>query len=79
MHQRITLLELDGYLGMTKDQHRLLRHIWIVIILKLMVLFAIWWFFMRDHRVEADGQRTAEHFSTPVIQSNSIKEEGASP
>lgn len=64
---------------MTKDQHRLLRHIWIVVVLKLVVLFLIWWFFMRTHRIEPETDRILEHFSPPITQLNSVNQEGANP
>jgi hypothetical protein len=51
---------------MTKDQHRLLRHIWFLIALKLLALFLLWWFFIRGQKVPVDEHRTTEHFAFPT-------------
>jgi len=46
---------------MNPDGSRLLRHLSVAVVIKLAVLAALWWVFIRDARVEVDGQRLAEH------------------
>ncbi|THF63341.1 cytochrome oxidase putative small subunit CydP [Pseudothauera rhizosphaerae] len=42
---------------------KLLREIVVVVVLKLLLITALWWAFIRDHRVEVDVQRMAVHAS----------------
>ena len=42
------------------DEHRLLRHLAIAIVLKLIVLLALWWLFFRGASVTVDSERAAE-------------------
>ncbi len=41
------------------DPSRLLRHLAIAVIVKLLVLTALWWLFIRDQRVPVDAERAA--------------------
>lgn len=45
---------------MSLDEHRLLRHLAIAVLLKLIVLMALWWLFFRDSSVSIDTARVAE-------------------
>ncbi len=44
---------------MTRDENRLVRHLAIAILVKLALLVALWWGFVRDHRVTVDADRAA--------------------
>lgn len=44
----------------------LLRHLALAVVLKLAVLVALWWGFIRDERVGVDPDRAAAHLGTPV-------------
>jgi hypothetical protein len=46
---------------MKPAQDRLVRHLAFAIALKLVVLTALWWAFVRDERVSVDVERTATH------------------
>lgn len=41
------------------DPSRLLRHLAIAVMVKLLVLTALWWLFIRDQRVPVDAERAA--------------------
>ena len=43
------------------DENPLLRHLVIAVVLKLVVLTALWWAFVRDERVSIDVERAAAH------------------
>tara|TARA_R110001599_G_scaffold179604_1_gene372286 strand:+ start:137 stop:313 length:177 start_codon:yes stop_codon:yes gene_type:complete len=45
---------------MTHDERRLLRHLVIAVIVKLVVLTALWWVFVRDHHVQVDAEQSAQ-------------------
>lgn len=57
---------LDTYWGMKSDDRRLVRHLAIAVVLKLLVLGALWWAFVRDARVNADAEQTAEHIGVDM-------------
>jgi hypothetical protein len=42
----------------------LVRHLALAVALKLAVLLALWWVFVRDSRVDVDATRAAHHLST---------------
>ncbi|MDE1948207.1 MAG: hypothetical protein KGI35_06305 [Burkholderiales bacterium] len=46
---------------MKSDDRRLVRHLAIAVVLKLLLLSALWWVFVRDVRVDTDAERTAKH------------------
>jgi 4-amino-4-deoxy-L-arabinose transferase-like glycosyltransferase len=46
---------------MTRQDRRLVRHLAIAVALKLAVLAALWWAFVRDERVSVDAAATAAH------------------
>ncbi|MEO8546559.1 MAG: cytochrome oxidase putative small subunit CydP [Burkholderiaceae bacterium] len=53
---------------MTHDDHRLLRHLVIAVVVKLLILGALWWFFFRDSRVTVDAESSAQQLGlTPSI------------
>lgn len=43
--------------GMTSADRRLLRHLVVAVVIKLIVLTALWWLFVRDTRVTVDATR----------------------
>ncbi len=57
---------LDTYPGMKAAQDRLVRHLVIAVALKLAVLTALWWAFVRDERVGVDVDRAAAHLGVSV-------------
>jgi hypothetical protein len=57
---------LDTCHGMKAAQDRLVRHLAIAVVLKLVVLTALWWAFVRDERVGVDVDRAAAHMGSPV-------------
>ena len=46
---------------MNPGDQRLMRHLVIAVLVKLAVLAGLWWWFVRDARVEVDPAGTAEH------------------
>jgi hypothetical protein len=46
---------------------RLLRHLSVAVALKLTVLAALWWVFIRGHAVDAGSEQTASHFASPAV------------
>jgi len=53
---------------MTRDERRLTRHIAWAVALKLALLAALWWFFVRDDRVSVDASLAAAHLSAPASE-----------
>ena len=51
---------------MKADHDTLVRHLALAVALKLVVLSALWWAFVRDERVCVDGDRAAAHLGSPV-------------
>lgn len=47
--------------GMTPADRRLLRHLGTAVLIKLVVLFALWWMFIRDVRVTVDTDQVGQH------------------
>jgi multidrug resistance efflux pump len=45
---------------MTRDDHRLLRHLVIAVVVKLLILTTLWWFFIRDQHVTVDADTSAQ-------------------
>jgi multidrug resistance efflux pump len=53
---------------MTRNDHRLLRHLVIAVVVKLLILTALWWFFIRDNRVPVDADTSAQQMGlSPAI------------
>jgi hypothetical protein len=52
---------LDTHHGMKAARDPLVRHLAIAVALKLAVLCALWWAFIRDERVGVDIDRAAAH------------------
>ncbi len=46
---------------MQLNDRRLVRHLVIAVALKLLVLFGLWWAFVRDDRVGVDSEQAAAH------------------
>lgn len=53
-------------INMTRNEKRLLRHLVIAVLIKLVVLTALWWVFVRDADVSVDAERVAEKISGAV-------------
>ena len=51
---------------MNLSDQTLVKKLAIVLVLKLAVLVALWWFFVRDQRVPVDGNSVASQFLTPA-------------
>jgi hypothetical protein len=52
--------------SMNPDGSRLLRHLSVAVVLKLAVLAALWWVFIRGQSVDAGSEQTASHFALPA-------------
>jgi hypothetical protein len=52
--------------GMTPADRRLLRQLIIAVLIKILVLTVLWWVFVRDERVEVDGDGVADRISAVV-------------
>ena len=54
---------------MPRNERRLLRHLTLAIVVKLVLLMVLWWIFVRDARVPVSAESTAAHLgatSTPA-------------
>ncbi|HEY0843888.1 MAG TPA: hypothetical protein VGE12_00870 [Noviherbaspirillum sp.] len=49
---------------MSPTDRRLLRHLVTAVLVKLLVLTALWWTFVRDARVSVDTERVAAQVSS---------------
>jgi hypothetical protein len=49
---------------MTRDEQRLLRHLVIAVMVKLALLTALWWLFVRDV-LHVDAEQTAAQIGVP--------------
>ena len=64
------LILIRAALPMSPGNTRLRREIYAIVIIKLLIIFGLWWVFIRDARVEVDGQRLAEHLAQPASDSS---------
>ncbi|NMV37459.1 cytochrome oxidase putative small subunit CydP [Ralstonia insidiosa] len=53
---------------MSPNDRRLARHLFVAVTIKVVVLGALWWVFVRDHQVPVDAERAADRFgvTTPA-------------
>lgn len=51
---------------MNLSDKTLVKKLAVVLVLKLAILVALWWVFVRDHCVAIDGDRVAAQFLTPA-------------
>lgn len=51
---------------MTLTDRRLLRHLAMAIVIKLVLLAGLWWGFVRDHRMAIDNDAVAIHVASPA-------------
>lgn len=58
---------------MTQDERRLLRHLVIAVLIKLVVLVVLWWAFVRDARVSVDTDRVAAQLGGPSTSQGASK------
>lgn len=59
--------------GMTPADRRLLRHLITAVVIKLVVLTALWWLFIRDVRVPVDTDRIGQHLGGVVSSQGASK------
>lgn len=57
---------LDKNQDMSTNDTRLTRHIALAVGLKLALLTALWWFFVRDEQVSVDANAAAAHLRVPA-------------
>lgn len=55
-----------GIDNMNRTDRKLLRDLVVVVVLKLIVLFALWFAFVRDQRVSVDAGRVAAVVTSPA-------------
>lgn len=53
---------------MQASDRKLLHEIVVVVVLKLVLITALWWVFIHDHKVEVDTARMAVHATGGVQQ-----------
>lgn len=53
---------------MTDNEQRLIRHLIIAVLIKLIVLMVLWWVFFHDARVSVDADHVAEKISAVPFQ-----------
>lgn len=53
---------------MQASDRKLLHEIVVVVVLKLVLITALWWVFIHDHKVEVDTARMAVHAAGDVQQ-----------
>lgn len=53
--------------SMNHTDRRLLRHLVIAVLVKLAILTALWWLFVRDARVSVDTERAGARITAPAI------------
>jgi hypothetical protein len=51
---------------MTTEERRLVKHLALAVVVKLMVLGALWFAFVRDATVNPGSERTAAHIGVAV-------------
>jgi cbb3-type cytochrome oxidase subunit 3 len=54
-----------------KPNRSLVRKLAWTVLLKLLVLTAIWWAFIRDQKVTVDSETAAEHLLAPALSTPS--------
>ncbi len=50
---------------MTHDEQRLLRHLVLAVLAKLIALTALWWWLVHDTRTPVTTEQAAMHLGTP--------------
>ncbi len=58
---------------MTPPDRRLLRHLVTAVLVKLLVLVALWWTFIRDAQVTVDTDRISQHMGSVAPLQGSSK------
>jgi hypothetical protein len=59
--------------GMTPADRRLLRQLIIAVLIKIIVLTALWWLFVRDERIEVDGDGVADRITGTTSSQGAAK------
>ncbi|MBK1687562.1 cytochrome oxidase putative small subunit CydP [Rubrivivax gelatinosus] len=52
--------------GRAGADHRLLRHLALAVLVKLVLLAGLWWLFVRDARVDVDADTAALRVTAPA-------------
>jgi hypothetical protein len=65
MARKLTREMYANHSPMNLSDQTLVKKLAIVLVLKLAVLVALWWFFVRDQRVPVDSSSVASQFLTP--------------
>ena len=60
---------------MPSKSERFQYEIYAIVIIKLLVIFGLWWLFFREVRLEVGGEQVASHFSAPAVPAN-IRHQG---
>lgn len=69
--------ELQRGMATKTPPHPLVRKLAWAIVIKLLLLTAIWWFFLADQKVEVDAEQAARHLLIPPItDSNKEQDHG---
>ncbi len=58
---------------MTPADRRLLRQLIIAVLIKIIVLTALWWLFVRDARIEVDDDGVADRFKSTTSSQGAAK------
>lgn len=58
---------------MSPDEHRLVRHLVWVVVIKLLALGGLWWAFVRDQRVSADAAAATQHLAAPALDQGELR------
>lgn len=51
---------------MPRDEHRLVRHLAWVVVIKPLALVGLWWMFVRDQHVRTDATAAGQHLAAPA-------------
>ena len=69
--------ELQRGMATKTPPHPLVRKLAWAVVIKLLLLTAIWWFFLADQKVEVDAEQAARHLLIPPItDSNKEQDHG---
>ena len=60
-------------IGMNKPDKRLLRHLIIAVLIKLVLLTALWWLFVRDAHVSVDADAIGARLGAPISTQGASK------
>ncbi|MER2623036.1 MAG: cytochrome oxidase putative small subunit CydP [Accumulibacter sp.] len=61
------LIPINLTLPMSANETHFRRQICTIVIIKLVIIFSLWWAFFRDTRIDVDGRRLADHLAVPAV------------